>query len=100
MYDESLLSYRLFNFKRNFFFFFYARCSTICLSRLYLGMHTVLDIIAGLLLAFALMIPVVPLVDFMDYYLITNHWALGILIAFGIAVIVYYPCSDKWTPTR
>lgn len=72
----------------------------MCMSRLYLGMHTVLDILAGLLLAIALMIPLVPIVEITDYYVLTNIWALAILIALSIGVIVYYPCSKKWTPTR
>ncbi|XP_076239074.1 sphingosine-1-phosphate phosphatase 2 [Calliopsis andreniformis] len=75
-------------------------CILVCMSRLYLGMHTVLDILAGLILAIALMIPLIPLVDMTDYYIISNIWALMTLIAISIAVIVYYPCSKKWTPTR
>ncbi|XP_060821474.1 sphingosine-1-phosphate phosphatase 1-like [Bombus pascuorum] len=75
-------------------------CTLVCMSRLYLGMHTVLDILAGLILAIALMIPLVPLVDYTDYYILSNIWALAILITISIAVIVYYPCSKKWTPTR
>ncbi|XP_006611832.1 sphingosine-1-phosphate phosphatase 1-like [Apis dorsata] len=75
-------------------------CTIVCMSRLYLGMHTVLDILAGLLLAIALMIPLVPIVEITDYYVLTNIWALAILIALSIGVIVYYPCSKKWTPTR
>ncbi|XP_043503525.1 sphingosine-1-phosphate phosphatase 1-like isoform X1 [Polistes fuscatus] len=75
-------------------------CTLICTSRLYLGMHTVLDIVAGLLLAIALMIPLIPLVDALDYYVITNHWVLIILILISITAVVYYPSSDKWTPTR
>lgn len=69
-------------------------------SRLYLGMHTVLDIVVGMILAITLMIPFVPLVDAMDSYIVTNFWPVAIMIAISIAVIVYYPCSDKWTPTR
>jgi sphingosine-1-phosphate phosphatase 1 len=70
------------------------------MSRLYLGMHTVLDIIAGLTLAATLIIPLVPLVDVTNFYIITHFWLVAILIAISIAIIVYYPCSDKWTPTR
>lgn len=72
----------------------------ICVSRIYLGMHTVLDVIAGLVLVIAMMIPLVPLVDAMDYYLVTNSWALLAFVIINIATIVYYPRSDKWTPTR
>ncbi|XP_033225542.1 sphingosine-1-phosphate phosphatase 1-like isoform X2 [Belonocnema kinseyi] len=75
-------------------------CALICTSRLYLGMHTVLDLIVGLILAIALMVPLVPLVDTTDYYFLTNGWALSVLIAITIATVVYYPHSDKWTPTR
>lgn len=72
----------------------------MCMSRLYLGMHTVLDILAGLILAVALMIPLIPLVDTTDYYIISNFWGMTSLIAISIGVIVYYPCDKKWTPTR
>lgn len=75
-------------------------CTLVCTSRLYLGMHTVLDILAGIILAIALMIPLTYLVDATDYYIITNLWAVTGLIAISILVIVYYPCSKKWTPTR
>lgn len=63
-------------------------------------MHTVLDVAAGLLLAVALMIPLIPLVDALDYYIVTNVWVLTLLISISVTAVVYYPCSDKWTPTR
>ncbi|GLV32340.1 hypothetical protein CBL_00949 [Carabus blaptoides fortunei] len=75
-------------------------CSVVCMSRLYLGMHTVLDIIVGLALAILLMIPLVPLVDKLDNYLLTNSLSPIILLVASILMIVYYPSSDKWTPTR
>lgn len=65
-----------------------------------MGMHTVLDILAGLILAVALMIPLIPLVDKTDYYIISNFWGMMTLIAISIGVIIYYPCDKKWTPTR
>lgn len=70
------------------------------MSRLYLGMHTVLDLIGGLALAIGLMIPLVPLIDVTDYYFLTNGWILSILVFLTIVTIIYYPNSDKWTPTR
>lgn len=75
-------------------------CTLICMSRLYLGMHTVLDIVAGLLLAISLMVPLIPLIDTLDYYILTNIWILAFLIIISIATVIYYPCSDRWTPTR
>lgn len=75
-------------------------CVLVSMSRLYLGMHTVLDVLAGLVLAIALMIPLVPLVDLTNSYVVTNFWLVAMLIAISIATIVYYPSSYKWTPTR
>lgn len=63
-------------------------------------MHTVLDILAGLILAAALMVPLVPLVDIIDYYIFPNTWGVAILIFTSIGVIIYYPSGKKWTPTR
>lgn len=75
-------------------------CSVICLSRLYLGMHSVLDIVVGIVLALILMVPVVPLVDALDHYLLTSHWSPAILLLVAICLVVFYPRSDRWTPTR
>lgn len=75
-------------------------CTLICVSRIYLGMHSVLDIAAGLLLATALMCVLIPLVDWLDGVLLTSSYSPLFLVSLSIAVIVYHPHADKWTPTR
>ncbi|KAL4107164.1 hypothetical protein QTP88_017549 [Uroleucon formosanum] len=75
-------------------------CMLISLSRLYLGMHTVLDVIAGLLLATILLIPFVPLADVLDRYLMYNEWTPLILIVVTVSLILIYPTGDQWTPTK
>ncbi|XP_011500152.1 PREDICTED: sphingosine-1-phosphate phosphatase 1-like [Ceratosolen solmsi marchali] len=75
-------------------------CSLICVSRIYLGMHTVLDVLVGLILSILLMILFVPLVNILDYYFLTNGWTLLAFVIISILIIIYYPRSDKWTPTR
>lgn len=77
-----------------------AWCTIVCVSRLYLGMHTVLDVVVGLFLAVALMFPLVPLVDHLDKYFLTSPLAPFLLLVISILMIVYYPNSGKWTPTR
>lgn len=72
----------------------------VCVSRLYLGMHTLLDVIAGILLAVILMTPLVPFINVADHYFVTNGWTLAVLILITIGTIIYYPKSDRWTPTR
>ncbi|VVC45178.1 Hypothetical protein CINCED_3A024896 [Cinara cedri] len=75
-------------------------CMLITLSRLYLGMHTVLDVIAGLLLAIVLLIPFVPLADLTDRYLMYNKWTPLLLLIITVSLIIIYPTSDQWTPTK
>lgn len=75
-------------------------CMLISLSRLYLGMHTVLDVIAGLLLATILLIPFVPLADVLDRHLMYNKWTPLIFIFVTVGLIFIYPTSDQWTPTK
>jgi predicted PurR-regulated permease PerM len=58
------------------------------------------DIVVGIALALALMVPVVPLVDALDHYLLTSHWSPAILLTVAICLVVFYPSSDRWTPTR
>lgn len=97
-------------------------CAVVCLSRLYLGMHSVLvssaalisrqpplisknyrpfqDIIAGLALAIGLMIPLIPLVDRLDTWLLQTSYSPLVILAVSILLIKIYPNADKWTPTR
>nr|UVW99780.1 sphingosine-1-phosphate phosphatase [Nephotettix cincticeps] len=75
-------------------------CAIISLSRIYLGMHSVLDVVVGLLLAMALMVPVVPIVDAVDVLLLTNRWSPVALITAAIPLIAFYPTTTHWTPTR
>ncbi|KAK5644368.1 hypothetical protein RI129_005668 [Pyrocoelia pectoralis] len=75
-------------------------CLLVCVSRLYLGMHTVLDVVAGIFLTIALMLPLIPLIDQLDNYFLTNSTSPILVLVVSILLIVYYPNSDKWTPTR
>lgn len=58
------------------------------------------DIIVGLVLASILMVPIVPLVDRMDSFILTSQWSPFLLICISIAIIAFYPKSSIWTPTR
>ncbi|CAG9785376.1 unnamed protein product [Diatraea saccharalis] len=75
-------------------------CTLICVSRVYLGMHSILDIAAGLVLSSSLLIVLIPLVDHLDGILLTNNFAPLAIITISILAIVFYPNADKWTPTR
>ncbi|KAJ8967489.1 hypothetical protein NQ314_002803 [Rhamnusium bicolor] len=58
------------------------------------------DVIVGLALAVLIMFPLVPTVDHLDDYFLTSPTAPFLLLVSSILMIVYYPNSGKWTPTR
>lgn len=58
------------------------------------------DVVAGILLTVFLMIPLVPLVDRLDHIILSSTISPLFVIGIPIILIIYYPCSDRWTPTR
>ncbi|CAG2114434.1 unnamed protein product, partial [Medioppia subpectinata] len=75
-------------------------CVLVCGSRLYLGMHSVIDIIAGLLLTAFLMIIIIPLVDAIDQFHLTSPYSPFITIPLIVFLATVYPKSDRWSPAR
>ncbi|OQV24551.1 Sphingosine-1-phosphate phosphatase 2 [Hypsibius exemplaris] len=81
-------------------------CLLICLSRLYLGMHSVLDIIGGLLLVTGLFALILPLADILDNFQLTSLLAPLIMGAGFLIPSLYYPqtfseevSQGQWGPT-
>lgn len=58
------------------------------------------DIIAGLVLAVGLMFPMIPLVDRLDYWLLTTSYAPVLILLVSVLLVKIYPKSIHWTPTR
>lgn len=56
--------------------------------------------IAGLLLATVLLIPFVPLADVVDRYLMYSKWTPLLLFVITVSLIIIYPTTDQWTPTK
>lgn len=75
-------------------------CILVCCSRLYMGMHTVLDIIGGLSLVAILMTITLPLSDFIDHYQLTNPYSPLVTVAFMLILQIAYPKTERWTPAR
>ncbi|RUS73591.1 hypothetical protein EGW08_018651 [Elysia chlorotica] len=72
----------------------------VSFSRLYLGMHSVLDIVAGIGFAFFLMGVTAPFVDEIDRFLISHPHAVPIMVAACIILCFLYPSLDKWSTAR
>jgi len=75
-------------------------CVIVCLSRIYLGMHSILDIVGGLALCTILLVPCALIADFVDLHLLTNPYSPLVLLLISVTLITWYPNPGKWTPTR
>jgi len=75
-------------------------CTLVCCSRMYMGMHTLADIVGGLTASSLLLLGLIPLVDSTDYFLLSSPLAPSVTLSLTVLAIVYYPGSDRWTPAR
>lgn len=74
--------------------------SVISLSRVYLGMHSVLDLVLGVVISVVLLAVTLPLTDGILDYLATNAWTALPILLIPSLLIVYFPTTEMWTPTR
>ncbi|NXG69269.1 SGPP2 phosphatase, partial [Baryphthengus martii] len=72
----------------------------VCLSRLYTGMHTVLDVIGGALISAMLLVLLYPVWDTIDHLLLTSPFCPLLSIAMPLVLCYNYPKLDYYSPTR
>ncbi|NWH32671.1 SGPP2 phosphatase, partial [Chloropsis hardwickii] len=72
----------------------------VCLSRLYTGMHTVLDVIGGALISAVLLVLLYPAWDTIDHLLLTSPFCPFFSILVPLVLCYNYPKLDYYSPTR
>uniref|UniRef100_A0A8C0VF55 Sphingosine-1-phosphate phosphatase 2 n=2 Tax=Cyanistes caeruleus TaxID=156563 RepID=A0A8C0VF55_CYACU len=72
----------------------------VCLSRLYTGMHTLLDVIGGALISAVLLVLLYPAWDTIDHLLLTSPFCPLFSIAVPLVLCYNYPKLDYYSPTR
>ncbi|XP_039413126.1 sphingosine-1-phosphate phosphatase 2 isoform X2 [Corvus cornix cornix] len=72
----------------------------VCLSRLYTGMHTVLDVIGGALISAVLLMLLYPAWDTIDHLLLTSPFCPLFSIVVPLVLCYNYPKLDYYSPTR
>ncbi|CAF0871155.1 unnamed protein product [Adineta steineri] len=75
-------------------------CVWVCLSRIYLGMHTFLDIITGTLYALLLVYIMFPYVDAIDNFQLNYSFSPILNFCIGIILIKCYPSLKQWSTAR
>lgn len=74
--------------------------SSICASRLYLGMHSVLDVIVGILLTVFIMMIFLPMADSVDWFCLTHPLSPLMVLSGTLFAAVMYPSLDRWSTAR
>lgn len=74
--------------------------AVISLSRVYLGMHTVLDLVLGVVITLALLILSLPETDAIMDFLSINSISPILIVLVPVILIIYFPTTEMWTPTR
>ncbi|KAM8953432.1 sphingosine-1-phosphate phosphatase 2 [Pelodytes ibericus] len=72
----------------------------VSLSRLYTGMHTVLDVIVGALIAFLFLAVTFPVWDYTDHLLLTNPFCPVVAVIAGLFLSYNYPKMEHYSTTR
>ncbi|XP_034289451.1 sphingosine-1-phosphate phosphatase 1 [Pantherophis guttatus] len=74
--------------------------SLVCFSRVYMGMHTVLDVIAGFLYALLILVVFLPTVDLVDNFNLTFKYAPLVIVSIHLALGVFSFTLDTWSTSR
>ncbi|XP_060098169.1 sphingosine-1-phosphate phosphatase 2 [Heteronotia binoei] len=70
------------------------------LSRIYTGMHTMLDVIVGSLISGLLIVFMYPTWDFLDYLMLNSPWCPIFCLVVPLLLCYNYPKFDCYSPTR
>ncbi len=54
----------------------------------------------GLIIGAALLVPILPLAEYSDYWLLSSAAAPPVIVLLEMLGLYFYPGSDRWTPAR
>ncbi|RXN10518.1 sphingosine-1-phosphate phosphatase 1 [Labeo rohita] len=75
-------------------------CVLVCLSRIYMGMHSILDIIAGFLYSLLILAVFSPALDIIDNFNRTHPYAPLLIISLHVGLGLFSFTLDTWSTSR
>uniref|UniRef100_A0A1A8C6Z2 Sphingosine-1-phosphate phosphatase 1 n=2 Tax=Nothobranchius kadleci TaxID=1051664 RepID=A0A1A8C6Z2_NOTKA len=75
-------------------------CLLVCSSRIYMGMHSVLDVIAGFLYSLLILLFFLPALDLIDGFNLTCRYAPLIIISLHLGLGLFSFTLDTWSTSR
>lgn len=75
-------------------------CLLVCSSRIYMGMHSVLDVIAGILYSVLILLVFLPALDQIDGFNVTCRYAPLIIVSLHLGLGLFSFTLDTWSTSR
>ncbi|XP_006632397.2 sphingosine-1-phosphate phosphatase 1 [Lepisosteus oculatus] len=75
-------------------------CSLVCISRIYMGMHSILDVVVGFLYSILILVAFHPALEVIDNFNLTCRYAPLIIISLHLAMGVFSFTLDTWSTSR
>ncbi|XP_051244062.1 sphingosine-1-phosphate phosphatase 1 [Dicentrarchus labrax] len=75
-------------------------CLVVCVSRIYMGMHSVLDVIVGFLYSVLILILFLPVLDLIDGFNLTCRYAPLMIVSLHLGLGLFSFNLDTWSTSR
>nr|XP_040055413.1 LOW QUALITY PROTEIN: sphingosine-1-phosphate phosphatase 1 [Gasterosteus aculeatus aculeatus] len=75
-------------------------CLLVCVSRIYMGMHSVLDVIAGVLYSVLILLFFLPALDLIDGFNLSCRYAPLIIVCLHLGLGLFSFTLDTWSTSR
>lgn len=75
-------------------------CVLVCVSRIYMGMHSVLDVLAGVLYSSVILLLSLPALDLTDPLVLHSPWAPLLVLGLPLALALLCFRLDAWSTSR
>lgn len=75
-------------------------CVLVCVSRIYMGMHSVLDVLAGVLYSSLILLVSLPVLDLTDLVVLHTRWAPVLVLGLPLVLALLCFRLDAWSTSR
>ncbi|XP_028858695.1 sphingosine-1-phosphate phosphatase 1 [Denticeps clupeoides] len=72
----------------------------VCLSRVYMGMHSVLEVISGFLYSIMILVILQPMLDDLDIFYLNNRYAPLVVVVSHLSLGLLSFSLDSWSTSR
>ncbi|XP_061742131.1 sphingosine-1-phosphate phosphatase 1 [Nerophis ophidion] len=75
-------------------------CLLVCVSRIYMGMHSVLDVIVGVIYSVVILLVLLPALDAIDHFVLTCVYAPLVIVSLHLSLGLFSFTLDTWSTSR